>query len=60
MKKYSDNFDKVVSIMDTDKFLLSPQGCLDQIKRRFEKYYFTKTFSTKNFDYFFLSYHETY
>ena len=33
-EKYSDNFDKVVSIMDTDK--LSPQGCFDQIKRRFE------------------------
>ena len=33
-EKYSDNFDKVVSIMDTNK--LSPQSCFDQIERRFE------------------------
>ena len=44
-EKYSDNFDKVVSIMDTDK--LSPQGCFDQIKRTFENIILL-TLSTEN------------
>ena len=42
---YSDNFDKVVSIMNTDK--LSPECCFDQIKRRFEKIILL-TLSTEN------------
>ena len=44
-RRYSDNFDKVVSIMDTNK--LSPQGCFDQIKRRFENIILL-TLSTEN------------
>ena len=44
-KKYSDNFDIVVSIMDTNK--LSPQGCFDQIDRRFENIVLL-TLSTEN------------
>ena len=42
---YSDNFDKVVSIMNTDK--LSPEGCFDQIERRFENIILL-TLSTEN------------
>ena len=33
-EKYSDNFDKIVNIMDTEKY--SPQGCFNLIDRRFE------------------------
>ena len=42
---YSDNFDRVVSIMDTEK--LSPEGCFDQIERRFENIILL-TLSTEN------------
>ena len=44
-EKYSDNFDKIVTIMDTEKY--SPQGCFDLIERRFENIVLL-TYSTEN------------
>ena len=42
---YSDNFEKIVTMMDTEK--LSPQGCFDLIERRFENIVLL-TFSTED------------
>ena len=44
-EKYSDNFDKIVNIMDTEKY--SPQGCFNLIDRRFENIVLL-TLSTRN------------
>ena len=44
-EKYSDNFDKIVNIMDTEKY--SPQGCFNLIDRRFESIVLL-TLSTEN------------
>ena len=43
--KYSDNFDKIVNIMNTEKY--SPQGCFTLIERRFENIVLL-TLSTEN------------
>ena len=43
--RYSDNFEKIVKIMDTEKYSL--QGCFDLIERRFENIILL-TYSTEN------------
>ena len=44
-ERYSDNFDKIINIMDTEKY--SPQGCFNLIERRFESIILL-TLSTEN------------
>ena len=45
-ERNSDNFEKIVTIMDTEKF--SPQGCFDLIERSFENMVLLTLYSKEN------------